>query len=80
MKSCVGELLYRELDYRAEAVNAQRFSELYASFPDVFVPKVEMLGRNVGYWVFSFLLGEGWRFRDARGLDISWMKLLLLCA
>jgi len=35
-----GELLYRELDYRAEAVNAQRFSELYASFPDVFVPKM----------------------------------------
>ncbi|KAJ1397487.1 ABC1 family-domain-containing protein, partial [Ochromonadaceae sp. CCMP2298] len=34
-----GELLYRELDYRAEAVNAQRFAELYASFPDVFVPK-----------------------------------------
>jgi aarF domain-containing kinase len=35
-----GELLYRELDYRAEALNAQRFAELYASFKDVFVPKI----------------------------------------
>lgn len=35
-----GELIYREMDYRAEAVNAQRFAELYASIPDVFVPKV----------------------------------------
>jgi len=38
-----GELIYRELDYVAEAANAQRFSELYAggaNFQDVFVPKV----------------------------------------
>jgi len=35
-----GELIYREIDYRAEAVNAQRFAELYASIKDVFVPKV----------------------------------------
>lgn len=35
-----GDLIYREIDYRAEAVNAQRFAELYASIPDVFVPKV----------------------------------------
>ena len=36
-----GELIYRELDYVAEAANAQRFSELYASqVKDVFVPKV----------------------------------------
>mmetsp|Transcript_12623 Transcript_12623/g.16888 ORF Transcript_12623/g.16888 Transcript_12623/m.16888 type:complete len:920 (+) Transcript_12623:281-3040(+) len=35
-----GELIYRELDYEAEAANAQRFSELYASVPDVFVPKI----------------------------------------
>ena len=35
-----GELLYREIDYRAEAVNAQRFAELYANIPDVFVPKI----------------------------------------
>jgi predicted unusual protein kinase regulating ubiquinone biosynthesis (AarF/ABC1/UbiB family) len=35
-----GDLIYREIDYRAEAVNAQRFAELYSSIPDVFVPKV----------------------------------------
>jgi len=35
-----GELIYREIDYRAEAANAQRFSELYAGIPDVFVPKI----------------------------------------
>ncbi|RYG66472.1 hypothetical protein EON64_09665 [archaeon] len=35
-----GEVLYREIDYRAEAINAQRFAELYASIKDVYVPKV----------------------------------------
>ena len=35
-----GELIYREIDYVAEAANAQRFNELYAGIPDVFVPKV----------------------------------------
>jgi hypothetical protein len=35
-----GDLIYRELDYVAEAANAQRFTELYAAVTDVFVPKV----------------------------------------
>jgi len=36
-----GELIYREIDYVAEAANAQRFNELYASEAEqVFVPKV----------------------------------------
>jgi len=35
-----GELIYREIDYRAEAANAQCFAELYAGVPDVFVPKI----------------------------------------
>ena len=35
-----GEIIYRELDYVAEAANAQRFTELYAAVNDVFVPKV----------------------------------------
>lgn len=35
-----GVLIYREIDYIAEAANAQRFSELYAGVKDVFVPKV----------------------------------------
>jgi predicted unusual protein kinase regulating ubiquinone biosynthesis (AarF/ABC1/UbiB family) len=33
-----GEFIYRELDYVAEARNAQRFNELYADVTDVFVP------------------------------------------
>jgi ABC1 atypical kinase-like domain len=35
-----GELIYREIDYVAEAANAQRFNELYAGITDVFVPKI----------------------------------------
>lgn len=35
-----GELIYREIDYVAEAANAQRFNELYSGVTDVFVPKV----------------------------------------
>ena len=35
-----GELIYREIDYVAEAANAQRFNELYSGLTDVFVPKV----------------------------------------
>jgi len=35
-----GELIYREIDYVAEAANAQRFNELYAAENDVFVPKI----------------------------------------
>ncbi|CAN0434059.1 unnamed protein product [Ectocarpus sp. 12 AP-2014] len=41
-----GELIYREIDYRAEMVNCQRFAELYANIPDVFVPKVGGRGRK----------------------------------
>jgi ABC1 atypical kinase-like domain len=35
-----GELIYREIDYVAEAANAQRFNELYAGVKDVFVPRI----------------------------------------
>ena len=38
-----GTLIYREIDYVAEAANAQRFNELYATSlmgGDVFVPKI----------------------------------------
>jgi ABC1 atypical kinase-like domain len=35
-----GVLIYREIDYVAEAANAQRFNELYAGLTDIFVPKV----------------------------------------
>lgn len=42
-----GELIYREIDYRAEMVNCQQFAELYASIPDVFVPKVRAVCAHV---------------------------------
>eukprot|EP00752_Nemacystus_decipiens_P006370 g5742.t1 len=62
-----GELIYREIDYRAEMVNCQRFAELYANIPDVFVPKVyaELTSREVMTmeWV------EGARLSDRRMLD-----------
>lgn len=35
-----GELIYREIDYQAEAANAQQFAELYATIPDVFIPRI----------------------------------------
>lgn len=63
-----GELIYRELDYVAEAANAQRFSELYAStVKDVFVPKVysELTTSKVltMEWV------EGFRLTDSDSLN-----------
>jgi predicted unusual protein kinase regulating ubiquinone biosynthesis (AarF/ABC1/UbiB family) len=35
-----GVLIYREIDYVAEAANAQRFNELYAGEKNIFVPKI----------------------------------------
>jgi len=62
-----GELIYRELDYVAEAANAQRFSELYASLQDVFVPKVysELTTSKVltMEWV------DGFRLTDSENLE-----------
>mmetsp|Transcript_20026 Transcript_20026/g.30032 ORF Transcript_20026/g.30032 Transcript_20026/m.30032 type:complete len:1057 (+) Transcript_20026:205-3375(+) len=63
-----GELIYRELDYVAEAANAQRFSELYANqVKDVFVPKVysELTTSKVltMEWV------EGFRLTDNESLE-----------
>jgi predicted unusual protein kinase regulating ubiquinone biosynthesis (AarF/ABC1/UbiB family) len=63
-----GELIYRELDYVAEAANAQRFSELYANqVKDVFVPKVysELTTSKVltMEWV------EGFRLTDIDSLE-----------
>lgn len=62
-----GELIYREIDYIAEAANAQRFNELYAGVTDVFVPKVysDLTTRKVLVmeWV------DGFRLTDAANLD-----------
>lgn len=57
-----GELIYREIDYVAEAANAQRFNELYASVTDVFVPKIysDLTTRKVLVmeWVDGFRLTD----------------------
>jgi len=62
-----GELIYRELDYVAEAANAQRFNELYAGVTDVFVPKVysELTTSKVltMEWV------DGFRLTDSASLE-----------
>jgi len=57
-----GELIYREIDYVAEAANAQRFNELYAGVKDVFVPKIysDLTTRKVltMEWVDGFRLTD----------------------
>jgi predicted unusual protein kinase regulating ubiquinone biosynthesis (AarF/ABC1/UbiB family) len=62
-----GELIYREIDYVAEAANAQRFNELYASVTDVFVPKIysDLTTRKVLVmeWV------DGFRLTDSDSLE-----------
>eukprot|EP00537_Pseudo-nitzschia_pungens_P007682 CAMPEP_0172362378 /NCGR_PEP_ID=MMETSP1060-20121228/5996_1 /TAXON_ID=37318 /ORGANISM="Pseudo-nitzschia pungens, Strain cf. cingulata" /LENGTH=927 /DNA_ID=CAMNT_0013084871 /DNA_START=408 /DNA_END=3191 /DNA_ORIENTATION=- len=63
-----GELIYREIDYVAEAANAQRFNELYASVAEqVFVPKVysDLTTRKVLVmeWV------DGFRLTDSASLE-----------
>lgn len=62
-----GDLIYREIDYIAEAANAQRFNELYAGVTDVFVPKVysDLTTRKVLVmeWV------DGFRLTDSTSLD-----------
>lgn len=62
-----GELIYREIDYIAEAANAQRFNSLYAGITDVFVPKVysDLTTRKVltMEWV------DGFRLTDSDSLE-----------
>jgi len=63
-----GELIYRELDYVAEAANAQRFSELYAGqVKDVFVPKV--YSDLTTSKVLTMEWVEGFRLTDSEKLD-----------
>ena len=61
-----GVLIYREIDYKAEAANALRFAELYSAIPDVYVPRVytELSTHRVitMEWV------EGVRLVDSEGL------------
>ena len=72
-----GDLIYREIDYVAEAANAQRFNELYAGVTDVFVPKIysELTTSKVltMEWV------DGFRLTDAKNLaryDLDPSKLV----
>ncbi|VEU42962.1 unnamed protein product [Pseudo-nitzschia multistriata] len=70
-----GELIYREIDYVAEAANAQRFNELYASVAEqVFVPKVysDLTTRKVLVmeWVDGCRLTDSDRMQQF-GLDKS---------
>lgn len=79
-----GDLLYREIDYRAEAVNAQRFAELYASIPDVFVPKIytNLSTRKVltMEWVDGARLNDEAKLQ-AMGLDGSkFVDVLVQCS
>jgi hypothetical protein len=68
-----GDLIYREIDYIAEAANAQRFNELYAlTATGVFVPKVysELTTSKVltMEWVDGFRLTDTASL-EAYGLD-----------
>ncbi len=79
-----GELIFREMDYRAEAVNAQRFAELYASIPDVFVPKVYTdlsTGKVLTMeWVSGARLSDKTSL-DGMGLDSSkFVDILVQCS
>lgn len=63
-----GELIYRELDYVAEAANAQRFSELYSiQVKDVFVPKVYSELTTTKVLTMEWV--EGFRLTDTASLD-----------
>ncbi len=59
--------IYRELDYVAEAANAQRFSELYGSVEDVFVPKVYSELTTSKVLTMEWI--EGFRLTDVKSLD-----------
>jgi len=62
-----GVLIYRELDYVAEAANAQRFAELYSGIVDVFVPKVYSDLTTSKVLTMEWI--DGVRLTDTRGLE-----------
>ncbi len=62
-----GELIYREIDYVAEAANAQRFAEIYASLGGaIFVPKVYADLTTSKVLVMEWV--DGIRLTDSAGL------------
>ena len=62
-----GVLIYREIDYLAEAANAQRFNELYAGVTDVFVPKIYSDFSTSKVLTMEWI--DGVRLTDQAGLD-----------
>ena len=62
-----GVLIYREIDYLAEAANAQRFNELYAGVTDVFVPKIYSDFSTSKVLTMEWV--DGVRLTDQGGLD-----------
>ena len=62
-----GVLIYREIDYLAEAANAQRFNELYAGVTDVFVPKIYSDFSTSKVLTMEWV--DGVRLTDQAGLD-----------
>lgn len=63
-----GVLIYREIDYLAEAANAQRFNELYAGVTDVFVPKIYSDFSTSKVLTMEWV--DGVRLTDQAGLDM----------
>lgn len=63
-----GELIYREIDYVAEAANAQRFNELYAGVRDVFVPKIYSDLTTAKVLTMEWV--DGCRLTDQATLDV----------
>jgi aarF domain-containing kinase len=62
-----GELIYREIDYVAEAANAQRFNELYAAESNVFVPKIYSDFTTSKVLTMEWV--DGFRLTDAASLQ-----------
>ena len=62
-----GHMLYRELDYRAEAANAIRFAELYAGVKDIHVPKIYTNLSSQKVLVMEWV--DGVRLHDARAIQ-----------
>lgn len=62
-----GHMLYRELDYRAEAANAVRFAELYSGYKDIHVPKVYPHLSSSKVLVMEWV--DGVRLHDVRAIQ-----------
>ena len=67
-----GSTLFEEIDYRLEANNAERFADLFASQPEVTVPRVERLLSSQRVLTTQWINGTKLQERqalEARNLD-----------